>query len=215
MQLTFLWSREFRRRSPPSSRAATAQDSNTAGTEVQQLTKLHDQQRASVHTDVKSEHFHLARETKLGDPPSTLWSNSLLQYIVKPLTGKWKGCNHGVSLAEHDPDTTLSSLSFADDFLLISGSLKHTTTMLDDFTTATTARPATSHHENPNHLQHDIKARKRQHGGSSRNEHRDPTARREIKYLVNSSPWKTPHKSSLSTAPYARGQPQPGVDVTR
>ena len=36
-------------------------------------------------------------------------------------------------------NTNLSNLGFADDILLISGSLKHTTTMLDDFTTATTA----------------------------------------------------------------------------
>ena len=35
----------------------------------------------------------------------------------------------------------------------------------------------------PNHLQYDIKARRRQHGGSSRNGHRNPTARQEIKNL--------------------------------
>ena len=38
-----------------------------------------------------------------------------------------------------DPNTNLSNLRFADDILLISGSLKHTTTMADDLTTATTA----------------------------------------------------------------------------
>ena len=48
---------------------------------------------------------------------------------MKPLTGKWKRDNHGVKLAEHDPNTNLSSLGFADDILLISGSLQHTTTM--------------------------------------------------------------------------------------
>ena len=46
---------------------------------------------------------------------------------------------HGVRLAEHDPDTNLSNLRFADDILLVGGSLKHTTTMLDDLTTAATA----------------------------------------------------------------------------
>ena len=39
-----------------------------------------------------------SRETRF----STLLSNSLLQYIMKPLTGKWKRCNHGVRLAEDD-----------------------------------------------------------------------------------------------------------------
>ena len=69
----------------------------------------------------------------------TLFFNSLLQYILKPLTGQWKTYDRGVRLAEHDPDTNLSNLRFADDILLIDGSLKHSTTMLDDLTTATTA----------------------------------------------------------------------------
>ena len=56
---------------------------------------------------------------------------------MKPKAEKWKRCNHGVRLAERDPNTDLSHLRFADDSLLISGSLKHTTTMLDDFITAT------------------------------------------------------------------------------
>ena len=58
-----------------------------------------------------------SRETRF----STLLFNSLLQYIMKPLTGKWKRCNHGVRLAEDDPDTNQSNLRFADDILLISG----------------------------------------------------------------------------------------------
>ena len=43
------------------------------------------------------------------------------------------------SQAEHDPDATLSNLMFADDILLITGSLMHTATMQDDLTTSTTA----------------------------------------------------------------------------
>ena len=53
------------------------------------LTMLYDQQRATVHIDAKNKHFHLERGTKQGDPLSTLLFYSLLQYITKPLTGKW------------------------------------------------------------------------------------------------------------------------------
>ena len=41
--------------------------------------------------------------------------------------------------AAHDQHEPLPTSDFADDTLLISGSLKHTTTMLDDLTKATTA----------------------------------------------------------------------------
>ena len=107
---------------------------------IQLLTQVYDQQRASVHTDVKSKHFHLERGTMQGDPLSTLVLKSLLQHITKPVAGKWKRCDHGARLAEHDPKANLSNLRRADDILLISGSLKHTTAMPDDLTTATTAR---------------------------------------------------------------------------
>ena len=94
----------------------------------------------------KSRHFHFEWGTKQGDPLSTLSFNSLLQYITKPRTGNWDRDNHVVRLGEDDPDTNLSNLRFEDDFLLISGSLKHTGTMLDDLTTATTAHGLQLHH---------------------------------------------------------------------
>ena len=50
------------------------------------LSKLNNQQRATVHTDVKNKHFHLKQGTKQGDPPSTLLFNALPQYIMKPRT---------------------------------------------------------------------------------------------------------------------------------
>ena len=85
---------------------------------VQLLRKLYDQQRASAHTDLKkSKHFHLERGTIQGDPLSTLLFNSLLQNIMKPLTGKWKRCDQGVRLAEHDPNTNLSTSDFQTTFL--------------------------------------------------------------------------------------------------
>ena len=86
-----------------------------------------------MHTDVKSKHFHLERRSKQGDPLSTLLFNSLLQYILKqPESRREKTTESNL------PDTNLSNLRFADDILLISGSLKHTTTMPDDLTTAAT-----------------------------------------------------------------------------
>ena len=57
----------------------------------------------------------------------------------------WNRGSHGVKLAEHDPDTNFSFLRFADDIVLISGSLKHTTSVLDEFTTATTAHGLQRH----------------------------------------------------------------------
>ena len=90
------------------------------------LTKLYDKQRATVKTDVNSKQFSLKRCTKQGDPLSTLLFDSPLQHITKPV-------------AEHDRDANFPNLRFADDINLFSGSLKHTTTMLDDLSTATKA----------------------------------------------------------------------------
>ena len=80
-----------------------------------------------------------------GDPLRTLLFNARLQHILKPLPEKWNRDIHGVTLVENDSDATLSIFRFADDNLLISGSLKHTTTMLDDITTATTAHGLPRH----------------------------------------------------------------------
>ena len=72
-------------------------------------------------------------------------------------------------------------------------------------------RPATPRHENQNHLQYDIKARKRQTSRSYRQ-------KRKLNTLVISTPSKAPYKLSLNTASNARGQPhepQAGVYVTK
>ena len=62
----------------------------------------------------------------------------------QPRTAKWNRGNHGVRLVN------LSNLGFPNDILHISGSLKHTTTTLDNITAAT----ALARHENENYLQH-------------------------------------------------------------
>ena len=65
--------------------------------------------------------------------------------------------DHGIRHGEHDTSTNLSNLRFADDILLISGSLKHTTNVLDDLTTATRAQGLELHPRK----QHDIKTQKK------------------------------------------------------
>ena len=61
---------------------------------------------------------------------------------------KWMICNHEVALAGRHPNANLSNLRFEDDIILTRGSLKHTTTMLDDLTTKRTARSLHLHSTN-------------------------------------------------------------------
>ena len=97
--------------------------------------KPYDQERATVDTDVKKQNSSRAGN-HTGRPTQHALVNSLLQYLTRPLNRK---VDQGIRLGEHDTSTNLSNLRFEDDILLISGSLKHTTTMPDDFTTATEA----------------------------------------------------------------------------
>ena len=80
-------------------------------------------------------------------------------------------------------------------------------------------RPTTPRHENQTHLQCDIKARKRQHGGSSRNEHRDPTARSGNQIHWSTHHLQKRHTSRVLTPHQMRvgyiHEPQAGVDVTK
>ena len=96
---------------------------------IQQLTKLYDQQRASVHTNVKSKAFHLERGTMQRDPVSTLFAQLTLAILdEKPQTEKWNRDHHGV-IVGHDRDLKLSKLMIADNILLIIDSRAHATTM--------------------------------------------------------------------------------------
>ena len=98
-----------------------------------------------------SRQCHLKRRTTQRDPLNTLLFNSLLQNIKKQPSVKVRD-NHGVSIAEHDRDAYLPHLRFARDILLISGSLKHATTVLDDLTTATTAHGLQLHPTNTKNI---------------------------------------------------------------
>ena len=134
----------------------------------------------------KSKHFHIERETKQGDPFGTLLFHSLQQYIRKTPTEKWNRGNHGVKLGEHDPDTNFSNLRFADHILLVSASLKHTLHTVCKYTPRKRKSSPTRHQP------------EKQHGCSSRHEHRGLTTRREKSSHTPLS--KMQSKSSSATA---------------
>ena len=118
---------------------------------TQQRMELKARQQGTIHSathkvrPATSNSTHLRLQTF----PSLNAVVQIQQYIVESPTERWKRHNHGVKLAEHDLDTNLSNLEFADDILLISGSLKHTTAMLDDITTATMAHGLQLHPRKP------------------------------------------------------------------
>ena len=134
--------------------------------------------QVTAHTDVKSKQAHFSRRTKQGDPLSTLLFNPLPQYIIQTTSEKVEQ-RHPRRLAEFDRDEKCPNFCLVDDILPISGSLKHTTTMLGDLTTAAMAHGLQLNPTNTKkHLQHDIKHHTRQHGRSSGGEHRGPTTER-------------------------------------
>ena len=161
-----------------------------------------------------------------GEPSSEAHSarscstHSYSKCIMKPLTDKWNRGNHGVRLVEHDPDTNLSNLWFAEDILLISGSLKHTTTMLDDLTTATTARGLYLHSTKPKFVSNTTsKPRK-----SNTVEVRGMDIEILPPEVENQIPWPTHHVRkrcpSRVRPPHQMRvdnihEPQAGVDITK
>ena len=72
-----------------------------------------------------------------------------------PTVRKVERDNHGVRHVEHNHDANLSNLRFADDILLISGSVDHTTTMPDDLTTASTAQGLQLHEQKTSPTRHE------------------------------------------------------------
>ena len=84
---------------------------------------------------------------KQGDPLSTLFFNSLLQYVMKPIAEKWKKCNHGVRLAEHDPNTNLSQLQILQTTLISPAANSNARPRCQ--TTSTQLRRPTAHNSTP------------------------------------------------------------------
>ena len=148
---------------------------------IQLLTKLYDQQRATAHTDVKCKTIP-PRAGKHAQPSLVQLTPTV--HNETTVREPWNGDNKGVGLAELDHDAILPSLGFADDILLISGSLKQTTTKLDDFIITTMACSLQRHHTKK-HLQHHSKTTSKQHGSSSTDEHRDLVSRRSVQVEVD------------------------------
>ena len=156
--------------------------------------------KKSRTTCVKSKQFHLERDRMQG----TLLSTPLFQ--LTPAT------HHDTAVGNVEQGTTTESglsnttvtgtslkISVADDTLLFSWSLEHTTTMQDDLTTTTEAHERHTACNDTPRKQKSIPPRhqkqERRHVGSSRDEFRGPTTR-----LENSSPSKTQSKSCSTMA---------------
>ena len=94
---------------------------------------------------------------------------------MKPLYENWPSDNHEARLVEHDRNMNLSILRLMNDILLIGGSLKHATTMLDDLITATTEHGQLQHSTKGQSVcDKTIMNEEKQHGSSSRDAHADP-----------------------------------------
>ena len=89
---------------------------------VSLLKKIYRDQEASVLTDEESNMFEIKKGTKQGDPLSSLFFNTVLQYSLKDDILRWqKKKGMGIYLSDNDHDC-LTHLRFADDVLLFASS---------------------------------------------------------------------------------------------
>ena len=101
------------------------------------LKKIHNDQKASVQTDVESNMFEIKKGTKQGDHLSSLLFNTVLQNSLKDVIQRWqKKKGMGIYLSDHDHDC-LTNLRFADDVLLFATSKEQLQKMLCDFKKST------------------------------------------------------------------------------
>ena len=86
------------------------------------LRKIYKDQKASVQTDEESNIYDIQKESKQGDPLSSLLFNTVLQYSLKDEIQRWqKKKGMGIHLSDHDHDC-LTNLRFADDVMLFATS---------------------------------------------------------------------------------------------
>ena len=112
---------------------------------VDVLRRLYCDQQGVVRTDRLSRTFAIERGTKQGDPISPILFNAALEQVMRPLRQTWTERGWGVNLGAG----TLTNLRFADDFLLVGGSLLQVTTMLSDLAEAAEWNAATTAKEPP------------------------------------------------------------------
>ena len=93
------------------------------------------QQEGAVLTDKESDAFPVKRETKQGDPLSSLLFNTVLQYALENDLKRWQVKRKGIRLSDKTEDC-LTNLRFADDVLLFSTSLERLREMLCEFKTS-------------------------------------------------------------------------------
>ena len=89
-------------------------------------------------TEKESDVFPIRKETKQGDPLSSLLFNTVLQYSLESNLIKWQENKKGIRLSDKTEDC-LTNLRFADDVLLFSTSLGKLRDMLCDFKASTEA----------------------------------------------------------------------------
>ena len=92
----------------------------------------------TVLTDKESDIFPIKRETKQGDPLSSLLFNTVLQNSLEEDLKRWQEKQRGIRLSDKKEDC-LTNLRFADDVLLFSTSLEKLREMLCEFKISTEA----------------------------------------------------------------------------
>ena len=102
---------------------------------VKLLQRLYSQQEGTVLTDKESDTFPIKRETKQGDPLSSLLFNTVLQYSLESDLKQWQEKRKGIRLSDKAEDC-LTNLRFADDVLLFSTSLQKLHEMFCEFKTS-------------------------------------------------------------------------------
>ena len=105
---------------------------------VRLLQRPYSQQEGTVLTDKESDAFPIKRETKQGDPLSSLLFNTVLQYSLENDLKQCQEKRRGIRLSDKAEDC-LTNLRFADDVLLFSTSLEKLREMLCEFKTSTEA----------------------------------------------------------------------------
>ena len=98
---------------------------------VDLLSRLYQDQRATIQCDCKSREFYIRKGTKQGDPISPIIFNCVLDEVLRTVKRKWSLKKFGMQLG-HTDLRTMTNLRFADDILLIGRTLPQIKQMIAD-----------------------------------------------------------------------------------